>query len=415
MQTALYKGTLGLSDQLRHAGPMAASTLVTVVLGYASFALAARLLTPTDFGLLGALLAVISVVSVALRPLHTTATHVAAEARSRGKPDNVPSEMARFTAGAAGTSLVVLLALTALREQLQAIVHADAFAPLVLVVPLLGATALWQIASGHLLGLQRFRAFAFASIADAVMRTLFMAPMVLLWGVAGSVAAFVSGVILATAVAIRFSGGLVWRAHDPTVTRRHLAKIGGGSIVLTFIVALLQNTDLVLLRTYAPPESVGWYAGAASLGNVWFTVAAPLYLPLYSRVRGARLAGTESAHLLVGTLLPIMVGGAVASVVAGAVGIPLSGLLLGGSLQGAGMYLPLYLAKVTALLTLFVIGQYALATDRPQAVALSAVPGLTSLSIFIMLHPEPAVAPVYVLFGAAAGAVVTAVACLPRL
>jgi O-antigen/teichoic acid export membrane protein len=393
---------------------MAASTLVTVVFGYASFALAARLLSSTDFGLLGALLAVISVVSVALRPLHTMATYLAADALSSRKPDNVASEMARFTVASTGTSLVVFIVFTAFREQLQAVVHTDAFAPLGLIVPLLGATALWQIASGHLLGLQRFRAFAVASIADSVLRTIAMAPLVVLWGVAGSVAAFASGILMATAIAIRLSGGLVWRAHAPTMTR-HLATIGGGSIVLTLIVALLQNTDLVLLRTYAQPDTVGWYAGAASLGNVGFTVAAPLYLPLYSRVRGARLAGNASAHLLVGTLFPILVGGAVASFVAGAVGLNVAGLLLGGSLQGAGMYLPLYLAKVTAVVTLFVFGQYALATDRPRAVAVSAVPGLASLGAFFLLRPEPAMAPLYALLGAAAGAGLTAVACLPTL
>jgi O-antigen/teichoic acid export membrane protein len=413
MRTLLRLGIGGFREELQHARPMALSTLVTIVLGYLSLALSARLLSATDFGLLGALLGIVAVVSVALRPLHTMATHYAADALSSRKPENVAIATAWITLGVVVAAVVLSIGAVALRDELQATLRAQTFAPVAVLTPLLCGTALWQITSGHLMGLRRFRAFAVASIIDAVIRTILTAPLVSAWGVAGSLTSYTTGVLMASAVGMRLSGGLVWRGR-PSFMTQQIARIGGASVILTMVVAVLQNLDLVTLRTYSDPDLVGLYAGSAALGNVWFAVAAPIYLPLYSRLRAAYLAGNETTHLMVGTLVPIAAGGLTASLVSIPLGVPAASLLLGASLGGSGVYLPLYLAKTTALLILFVFGQYALATDRSQLVAFSAIPGVVCVGLLVAVHPEPILAPLYGLGGAAAGAVPAALALMSR-
>jgi O-antigen/teichoic acid export membrane protein len=398
---------LALQDQMRQSRPMAVSTLATIGLGYAAFALSARLLASTDFGLLGALLGVLSVISVALRPLHTTATHFAVEVVARQRPADIAYASAHATVATGGAALILVAALGLLQPVVGSALHLDTFAPLAVLACLVCATALWQICSAHLLALRRLRAFALATTADSLTRTVFMAPLTLVWGVAGALAAYLIGVLVATVMAIHFSGGLAW-GRRPQLTMSNVASVGGASLVLTLIIGLLQNSDLVALRSYAPADLVGDYAGATALGNFLFAVQAPLYLPLYSQIRSAHLHGRGTAHLVLATAIPILSLGALAVAFSVPLGVPVAALLLGPALSGAGTYLPLYFAKITALLTLFILGQYTLATERTWPILVAFVPAAASIGLLVQLRPEPMFAPAFALIGASIGIVVLA-------
>jgi O-antigen/teichoic acid export membrane protein len=160
--------------------------------------------------------------------------------------------------------------------------------------------------------------------------------------------------------------------------------------VLTLAIAIIQNADLIALRTYAPAEDVGLYAAAAALGNAAVGLAAALYLPFYPRVVEASARSEPTRPYLRALILQLCAAGALAILISIPLGSWIVGLLFGQALADAGALLPAYMAKVTALLTMFVVGQYVLATGRHLSIAACLGPALLAVVILVFAQPPPA-------------------------
>ena len=135
----------------------------------------------------------------------------------------------------------------------------------------------------------------------------------------------------------------VSRGHRLTFTRC-AAGLATGLATLSLIggIALLQNGDLVLLRGYGRPEDAGLYAACASLGNLFVTVTAPLYVPAFPRALTAYRRGQGTRAILVGVLTPIGLAGVAAVVGALVLGELVIAVLFGADFLGAASILPAY-------------------------------------------------------------------------
>src|SRR4030088_849280 len=87
-----------LREQLNAGLPLLAGTIVASLFSYGAVTLSARLLGAADYGLLGTLLGITSVGTVALRPLHSAATHAASTAFAHGEQSIVSAFAGRLLA-----------------------------------------------------------------------------------------------------------------------------------------------------------------------------------------------------------------------------------------------------------------------------------------------------------------------------
>src|SRR6266581_9283105 len=146
-----------LREQFNAALPLLAGTILASLFSYLAVTLSAGLLGAADYGLLGTLLGITSVGTVALRPLHSAATHAASTAFAHREPSIVSTFAGRLLAvclaGGVVLGLSTLLGEPIVRDLLHIGVQ-DRLAP-VLVVVLLVSLAFWQGMSGLALGMQR--------------------------------------------------------------------------------------------------------------------------------------------------------------------------------------------------------------------------------------------------------------------
>lgn len=394
-----------VGSQARAGAPLFASTVLAGLFSYFTLTVSARLLGSADFGLLSALVAAASLVVVALRPLHTAATYLAAAAVGRGEGQTIAGLAGRALAASALFGVALLAVLAVLADPVRALFRTETLWPLAVLALFVAALTYFQIVSGLLMGLQRFSAFAAASLVDALVRALVIAPLVSLFGVVGGLISYGIGTIGASALAIARAGGLGWQVRA-VADKTEMVHIGLSSVLLTLTMAVLQHSDLVLLRTYAQPEEVGWYAAAAAVGTLVYTVTAPLYLTAYPRVLAARQDGQPTWPLLSVTLAAVVIIGGVAISGASVLGEPLANVLFGPSFLAAGLLMPVYLAKTTASTALFVLGQHAIAVGRGVAVTAALCPALLSVVLVAFLRPSPAGTALFLCVGAlgAAGA-----------
>jgi O-antigen/teichoic acid export membrane protein len=165
-------------------------------------------------------------------------------------------------------------------------------------------------------------------------------------------------------------------------------KVGTSSVSLTLMLALLQNGDTLVLRSYAPAEDVGLYAAAASLGNLLVTLASPLYVPAFPRTVAARRARMPTTPILVATLVPVVALGVGCTVGAIWLSGPVAGLLFGSAFEAASGLIPVYLAKTTGLLVLGVVGQHALALGRVQPLLVGSCLAIVGLAVLAGVRPS---------------------------
>jgi O-antigen/teichoic acid export membrane protein len=257
------------------------------------------------------------------------------------------------------------------------------------VAALIACFACWHGLSGVLLGISRFRVYASATVADAAVRACAMIPLVLSLAVPGALSAYVAGSVAANALALRAIGG-IRVGSIRWLLGRDVAHVTGDWALLTLVGGLLQNLDLVLLRHYASAEDVGWYAAGGAVANLLFTLASPIYSPAYPRMVAAHERGRSTLPLLLATLLPLVGGGVLASIVAVWLATPINLLLFGTGFAGSAQYWPVLLAKTTALLMLLTFGQYAIAKRVRLAMPLTLIPCVLGLVSVAVAQPPPA-------------------------
>lgn len=405
LRTTFRSSARALRGQAGSGVVIFVSTIVAGLLAYASTAVSARTLGSADFGLLGALLGTASLVTVALRPLHSAATHLATELHARGEDSAVAGLAGPSLLAAVGAAAALLTLAAVLAEPLSVFYRTTEHSPVLALALLLAVTAYVQLATGFLLGLHRFNSFAVSNVLDTSVRAALTPLLVSLLSVPGALACYVIGQAAAAMFSVVQSGGVRWKPPGAAHVLR-ATRVGLSSSVLTLVVALLQHADLVLLRAYAPAEQVGWYSASASVGSLVFTLAAPVYLPLYPRLVASTRAGQSAGALLLGTLGLVSVVGAAMILASALIGGRLTALLFGDEFVAAGAILPLYLAKTASLLSLFLVGQYAIVAGRASLLWPSLVPCLTALAVLAIAQPAPSHAALLG-FVAAAGCTLT--------
>jgi O-antigen/teichoic acid export membrane protein len=362
-------------------------TVASGLLAYVSITIAARLLNPVDFGLLGALIALSSFATILLRPAGFAMTHLAATAYVDVGGGRLRGLGAASVALSAVVMVLLVLLVAAFGQPLATTLQASSTWPIWLLVPLLGALTCFHLTNGILTGAQRFVWFAGAGVIEAAARAIVTAPLVLHIGVSGSLGSYVAGHVAAIAFSITCLGGLAWK---PPPVKDVIDAVRTGSAALTLLVgiSLLQNGDLVLLRWYGRAEDAGLYAACATIGGLLVTLGTPLFVPAFPRALAAHRSGEPTLPILLFALTPIVVGGISASLASIWLGSTAVGLLFGPAFEGAGLILPVYLAKSTALLAAGVLGQHAIATGRLLAVRLAVVPAACTLVMLGYLRPD---------------------------
>jgi O-antigen/teichoic acid export membrane protein len=383
-------------------------TIVGGLFAYISVALSARFLGAAEFGLLGALLGVLSLIGVAVRPGYLVATHWAASARTDGDVRALRGLAAAAVGFSAALAVGLLGGTWVGLDAIEQFFQTSTSGPFLALAIVIAATVCAQLLMGFVSGLHRFTTVALATISEPVARLIVVVPLVLILGVTGSLLSYFAGLLVTCGIAIKSLGGFERRlmsAHRLRGTWR----LAGTSAALVFATALVQNLDLIILRSYAAADDVGFYAAAASLGNVLFALCAPLFLPAFPRTVSAHAEGKSTWPILRDVL--VLVGAVCAIAIAGSawLGTMLAEIMFGPAFGGVGTYLTVYLAKVSALIVLTAVGQYALAVGPDRAVYVSAAVAAIGPVIVVFAHPGPFTAAVIMLCSASAAAAVLAV------
>jgi glycosyltransferase involved in cell wall biosynthesis/O-antigen/teichoic acid export membrane protein len=261
-----------------------------------------RLLGPTSYGALAAILAIALVISVPCGVVQTVAAKRASVLRVTGREAETLEAAARSTKGIAlvGAGLAALF--VAVSPVLAIPLHVG-IGSVALLGPYLLFTLVLGVPIGTLQGGLRFRAIGAVALAGVAVRLGLGVGLVASgWGVPGAViASSVSqGVALVLALALVSAPRHFWRHARPS-----LSLLRGGFVPTLFAFAafwLLVETDLVLARHFLDSYEAGLYAAAGLLARALLFLPAAVCWAALPRFAESGGRGQEARRWLRGAI-----------------------------------------------------------------------------------------------------------------
>jgi glycosyltransferase involved in cell wall biosynthesis/O-antigen/teichoic acid export membrane protein len=258
-----------------------------------------RLLGPSDYGALAALLALLMVLAVPVSVLQTVVAQRTAALRAQGRSGEITAFAGATAKGVFPFAAVGGLVALVLGTPVLAVFLDVSVASSSLLAPYVVLAALSAIPLGVLQGGLRFGAFAALVIVGVVVRLVSGIGLVELGlGVPGAMLAST----LAAAVSLAFGFWLIeLRRGWLTRVGRSLDAIRGefGLALISMISFwLLVEADIALARHYLEPEEAGFYSSAGLLARTLLFMPAAVGFVAFPRFVEARVRGEDASHWL---------------------------------------------------------------------------------------------------------------------
>ena len=353
---------------------------------YAYFLIAGRVVGPATYGLVSALIGVLTIITWPCTALQWSAARTLASA-SGDRADAMAAyrrALIRAWLFALGLGAAGVVAVVVAHQFSDAVPTWALVATCVSAVPVLPLF----VALGALQGESRYAGYSVSWAASGVLRAPLMLPFLAI--AAGSAAAVVMGYGLAVLAGLLIA---MWLTRDDLRISRPPSRAawanftaGLGATVAGLIgFASLVSLGVVVAKLRLPVDDAGYYGAANTLGRAVLMVPQAVAIVLLPRV-----ARRRSGDVPTGGLLAL---GAVATLVIGFIGVafvavagePVIRLTFGSAFADAATLLPQILAASTLIGVLFILVNHHVARSDHRFAWVLGVVALVHLLLLVAL------------------------------
>lgn len=396
-QRPRLRTTLAASETLKAAG-LAAATLASNAVALLFTVVFARILGAEGYGSLATLLSTFLILAVPGSAVQVAVARETAMGRL-GSDAQLGATLARWRRTLLLACLAVAVAAALLREQIASVLSVDEAWAAAATLPTGCLWLLLSVERGVLQGRHAYRPVAWSLMLEALGR---VAVALVLVGLGLGV----SGAYLGTPLSmLMVAAALAWVARRrlgrpargiPTETLRELMRGAWPAVLGLFLVAVLQNVDVILVKRSIGGDEAGAYAAAAVAAKavVWVAIGVGLYL-LPAAVRRAREGGDPRPVLLRAlavvslVALPMLLAYAVAPELVLRLAFGAETVAASGALFTLGLAMTLLAAGYLCVQYMLALNRvtflYALAAVAGAEIALLSGAGLSTIEGFAVV------------------------------
>ncbi len=257
-----------------------------------------RLLGPSEYGALAALLAIVMVLSVPFGVIQTVVAKQTATLRAAGRHGEIGGLSAGTLKGLVPVAWASALVALALAPLFAAFLHIG-FGTATLLAPYVLVSILASVPLGVLQGELRFVPLAGLALAGVAVRL--GSGIALVWAGVGVTGAML-GTVAAQAATFALGVRLLRMTRDAwRATRRTVGHLRG-TFAATFLALssfwLVAELDIALARHFLAEENAGYYSSAGLVARALLFLPAAVSIVAFPRFVDARASGTEAARWL---------------------------------------------------------------------------------------------------------------------
>lgn len=326
------------SELAKHGSILFVALTIANLSNYIFHVVISRMLGPSEYGALGALLSVFILISVPASALQTVVAKRISIMRANGAMPEAGLLLKSLLRGGGLFAIYCGILVAAWAPAISHFLKLGSLVPGFLLAAFVVPAVLAPVARGAIQGHLRFRSLAQVSVATTLLRLVFGVTFVGLgWGVSGAVAASVGSEAIGVGLAL-------------LPLRRDISDAAEGKMKLVGIVrearlAMLAlggfwavvSMDSVLVRALMSKHDSGIYAAAAVLGHAVLFLPGPIAIVAFPRFAESSGKSVEARRVLFHSLVIVLVLGAGAAVFLSAFGPLTVRLLFGPSFQTGGL------------------------------------------------------------------------------
>jgi O-antigen/teichoic acid export membrane protein len=256
----------------------------------------------------------------------------------------------------------------------------------------IAATFLLTLPNSFLLGLLRYKAYAFFVVLSSFIRFLIPAGLVLAgYGLTGTFTGLILSVIIAFLISLlllkRNVGNLRNNTANISSDLSDVFKFVMPVVMVNLAMILLNNVDLVLVKKYFDAESAGYYAGVVTLGKIFLFGAGTVAVVMFPRISSLKASGGKilsNFSLYLFLQLTVVVLGIFAYTMFPKI---LTLLFFGSKFLASVTYLPLFSVFVGLYVTINFLVMFLLAIDKSK-VYVFLLPGVVAQYLLINFYHD---------------------------
>jgi len=293
-----------LSDDLvRTSGLMFGAFMAGSVFNYLFQIVLGRLLGPGQYGLLNALLALMTVLGVPMGTLLMVVSRKAAEYRAHdnyGGARGLFEQINRQVLAAGGLGLVVFLSCSFLIKNY---LNAPSLVPVVLLGLAAFAALPGPVNTAMLQGLQNYKWLAISMVLAGPARLAFSAlPVLAGFGVSGAVGGLIATGVFGWWLTFLPLKGLLTVAPEKSAGNHLPFSRVMPVFIANLAFAIMTQADMMLVNRYFQAHEAGVYASAAILGRAVMYIPGSIVLAMFPMVSAAKALNKSGGHLLLKAL-----------------------------------------------------------------------------------------------------------------
>lgn len=247
--------------------------------------LMARMMSDSDYGVLFAVLSAMIMLSMPLNALGGAVTHFTALFMAREDRQGIRSMITALGRDLLVPAGLVVLAVALAGRPLSAAFKLGSTAPVGLAAATLITMALMTVLNGVLSGMQAFEWVAVLGNAWPVLRLILGVVFIALgWGALGGLSANLTGLLLATGLALLICLSLLGRRGWGVRRPAGLYSYTGRYMLTALAFGVLSSADVLMVKYYFPADQAGVFAKAAMLARMAFFLPGPVCSAMFPKV-----------------------------------------------------------------------------------------------------------------------------------
>lgn len=271
-------------DLLAHSVLVFAAMMAVHICSLAFQMTVSRLLSPAEYTLLAAFLAVLAIIQRPLSALRTAVCHYTSLLQKEGRPGDVKRLLKKWLFLTLGSAIALGGLVVLFNQPLTRFFHLERSEPILIVGLVLPALFCLPVINGAILGLQMFVWTSAASIIGALVRVTMSAGFLLFvypacgWAMLGHGSGFYASIAVLLLAGFLVLRGTTASAQRLPSMRFYLSQ----SLFVLMSYAVLMTADVVFVKHYFPEDTQ--FAFAATLGRLVLFIAMAVAVAMFPKV-----------------------------------------------------------------------------------------------------------------------------------